>query len=194
MAGAYIVTVGDAYAAIGDRNKARSAVVYADNSTDVKELLEALYGSDLDALWANSTVTAMAAASNMLGWSMKVVLTHPTTGAEVYNVTVTGSGSDDTIDEIAALMVTALEAAGGASLTPSYNSGTQVLKVAAIADNLGDHQLAVSVFSPLSDKVAIPGFVGTIVDHGVAGADVTVTFAADAYTVPAVSGAFKGSL
>lgn len=193
MAGAYIVTVSDAYNAIGDRNKARAAAVYADNSTDVKELLEALFGGDLDALWANSTVTVMAAASDMLGWKLQVIVTHPVSGVEVANVTVLGADSDDTIDEIAALMVTALNATDvidGAE----YNSTSQTLTISDASDALGDHNVAVFVFSPLSDKVAIPGFVGAITDAGSDSDTLEVVFSADAYTVPAVMGAFKGAL
>lgn len=194
VASAFIVTVGDAYAALGDRNKVRGAVVFAEVAADAKDVLKARFGGDLDALWENATVTAMAAAANMLGWKLQVIVTHPTTAVEIYNVTVTGAGADDTVDELAALMVTALEAVGGADLTPSYNAGTNVLTVAAIADDIGDHQLTVRMFSPLSTAVAIPGFVGTIVDAGASGAVLTAALAADAYTVPAVAAAFKGSL
>src|ERR1700754_1702631 len=97
VASAFIVTVSDAYAALGDRNKVRGAVVYADNSTDVKDVLKARFGGDLDALWENATVTAMAAASDLIGWTLQVIVTDPTTAEEIYNVSVTGAGSDNTL-------------------------------------------------------------------------------------------------
>lgn len=186
MAGAFAVSIPDSMNAIGSRNGVRGAVVYANNSADAIDFLQSLYGGDLDALWEGATVTAVAAAADMVGWTLRVVVQTPDND-NLYDVEVIGAGADDTIDEIAALMVTALEAAGGADLTPSYASN--VLTIAAIADDIGDHHITVEWYAPNS-RVAIPGFVLSTVDEGIAGAVLTATFAADAYTVPAVTKKF----
>lgn len=188
MAGPYVVTVSDAYAAIGDRNKARAAVIYADNATDAKELLEALYADDADALWANSTVTAMAAATNMLGWGMRVKVTDPDTDIVIVDCSVTNTGSNDSIDELGALMVIALNLTAPIA-GAAYSSN--VLTVAETTDDLGDHVVTAEIYSTYSTNVPIPGFVGVITDEGAHGDALTVAVAADAYTIPSVGGAFS---
>lgn len=188
MAGPYVITVSDAYNAIGDRNRARAAVVYADNATDARELLEALYSGDSDALWANSTATAMAAAANMLGWGMRVIVRDNVTLAIVADCSVTNTGSDDTIDELGALMVIALNATA-AIAGAAYSSN--VLKVAETTDGLGDNIVEAYIYSTYSTAVPIPGFVGVITDGGASSDALTVAVCADAYTIPNVVGAFS---
>ena len=88
-------------------------------------------------------------------------------------------------DSIGAAAVVAIEAVGGADLTPSYNASTNVLTVAAIADDIGDHRLVVDLYdASKNEAVNIPGLLGTIVDEGIAGAVLTVAFGADSYTLP----------
>jgi len=190
---AYTVKVDESeYAAVGARDGVRGAIIFADNADDAEGYMRSLYGADADVVWTNATVTEIEAGADLIGWKLRCAVVDPD-GDEVYDVTVTGAGADNTVDEIAALMVTALEAAGGADLTPSYNAGTNTLTVAAIGDDIGDHTLVVECWPPVGThgrKVSIPGFVGTIVDEGIAGAVLTVVLAADAYTVPAVTDKF----
>lgn len=167
--------------------------VHANSDADAIAVAQSLYDGDTDAAWANAVITTMAAGANMLGWRFHVKVTSAL-NVTLYDVTVVGAGSDDTIDEIAALMVIALEAAGGASLTPSYNSGTQVLTIATIGDGIGDAKVVAEWFAPSADvkqNVAVPGFVVSKVDGGVAGAVLTATLAADAYSIPKVYGNFR---
>lgn len=171
--------------------------VYAENDADAIAVAKAQRDGDINALWGAATVTPIVAAANMVGWRMRVRVCKPQSGApitDLYDVTVTGAGSDDTLDEIAALMVTALEAAGGAALTPSYNSGTQVLTVAVIGDGIGDHSVLAEFYPPAANvkqNVNIPGFIVSQVHQGIAGAVLTVTLAADGYVVPKVYGQFR---
>jgi hypothetical protein len=184
MAAAYSIKFDEAYAGLGSRNGIKGAVVYANDATDAKALLEALYSDDVDGNWANATATAIAAAANMVGWTLRVQVLTPE-GVSLYDVEVIGAGADDTIDEIAALMVIALNATAidGAA----YNSGTQVLTIAETTDNLGDHHTLVEWYAPSpATRKAIPGFVVDKSVIGAANTAVTATFAADSYSVPKV--------
>lgn len=98
--------------------------------------------------------------------------------------TLTGGVDAASFDSFGAAAVVALEAAGGSALTPSYNASTQVLTVAAIADNIGDHQLNVDFYdASQAAKSNIPGYLGATVDEGIAGAVLTIAFAADNYAL-----------
>ena len=196
MAAAYIVQLP---AGVGRtlKNGNDAVIVYANSSTEAKAMAKIALNIDADAPWSGATVTAIAAATDWADpvlWKFQVVLSNPATGVEVVNATVTSDSTNDTVDEIAALLVTAIDASGGAAVTPSYNSTSQVLKVAVIADNIGDHALecrAWPVITGGDTGINTGSFFGTIVDEGIAGADVTVTLAADAAVVPLFYSAFK---
>lgn len=171
----------------GSRNGVMGAVVVAESSADAKALLKSLYGDVVDAGWDNATYTAMAAAADMIGWTARAVVTE-VDGTVAADVTVTGA-SAATVDSIAALLVTALNATAAIS-NAAYNSGTQVLTVAGTSDLMGDGHFYLA-FSPPGSSVAIPGFAGAHTEGGANGAALTVTLAADAYTVPKVTMKFK---
>lgn len=166
--------------------------IYATSDADAIAVAKSLYDGDTNAAWDNATVTTMAAAANMVGWRLHVKLQSPA-GVNVANITVVGAGADDTIDEIAALAVIALNATA-AIAAAAYNSGTQVLTVAQTTDGLGDHSVLAEWFPPAADvqqDVAIPSFVTAKSDQGSAGSAVTVTFGADGVAVPKVYGNFR---
>lgn len=168
-------------------DKIAAVVCYANSDADAIAVAQAQRSGDVNAAWAAGTVTVIAGAANMIGWRLNVKLTSPL-GVDVVDVTVVGAGSDDTVDEIAALAVIALNATAPIA-GAAYNSGTQVLKIAETTDGLGDHIAHVSWFPPAADvtqDVAIPGFLASKSDGGSAGSAVTATFAADGYTVPKV--------
>lgn len=192
-ASAFVVTIDGSVEGRGLRNGVDTAVVWANDATDAKAIAEATFAYDQPAVWANATATAVAAATNMLGWHLHVKVTDNATGLAVVDVTVVGAGSDDTIDEIAALAVTALNATAPIA-GAAYNSSTQVLKVAETTDGLGDNFLTVEWYpAGAAQNVAIPGFLVSKVDGGAAGDALTATFPADAYTVPAVIAKFARS-
>lgn len=72
----------------------------------------------------------------------------------------------------------------GAGLRASYNTGTNVLTVAAIADGIGDHTLVVEAKLPNADA-PLSDLVGTIVDKGIAAAVLTVVLE-DETAIPAI--------
>ncbi len=108
------------------------------------------------------------------------------------------TGAVDTTDlpsSLAGLMVAALVDVG---LHAAFNNSTQVLTIASIADNIGDHKLLVEFIPPpeetpykassvgvtVQNGVAVPGFLLSQVDGGVAGAVLTATIVTDAYVIP----------
>ncbi|MCK9569021.1 hypothetical protein M0R72_08775 [Candidatus Pacearchaeota archaeon] len=152
-------------------------VISAGSAADALAMAQALSGADYDALWTNATATELVGGTDMEDWTMNVTVTSAA-GEELYDVTVTGAGSD-TLADMAGDMVTALEAAGGAALTPSWDAGTSTLTVAAIADGIGNATVEVSIYPPLATEIAIPGFVSTITDGGEAAAALTVLMVTD---------------
>ena len=198
-AGARVVSFDQTLMARGSRNGAGAVVVYATTDADAITMAKALFSDDSDADWANATVSAMAAGTDFLGWTLRVRVTKPDKTSKA-DVSYVGVGSD-TIDLMAAGIVTALNAVSGIA-NAAYNSGSQVLTVTGAADNLGDHYISVQFFPPAapSDKntgvlvkqgVAVPGFVVSKVDGGASGAACTATLAADGYTIPKVTKRFK---
>ncbi len=189
MAAAYIVSL-PVEGGQTRREGVRSVVVYAESTAQAKEAANALYGGDSS--WANATVTAIAAPANYSGWTLRLRLAAPNAPAGTYafDVSVTGDATNDTIDELAALAVTALNAT--AIDNAAYNSTTQVLTVAGAADNLGQYVLQAEFTHP-DFQLPISSLIVSKTDAaGSAATAVTVTFNADAVVPPKLYGA--GSL
>jgi hypothetical protein len=185
MAGAYIVTLPLASGKTL-RDNTNMVVVHAEDAAQAKEAAAALYGGD--APWSEATATAIA-AGDYSGWTVRVRLYDPDDTVPlvpVVDVSVLGDATTNTIDEVAAALVTALNATTPIS-NAAYNSTTQVLTVAAIADGLGDHILQVEFTHP-DFAGSIDSLFTTVVDEGIAGADVTVTFRGDTYVTPKLYG------
>jgi hypothetical protein len=162
-------------------------------------LLAAAAQAGGDSTWSAATATQLAdvavtGANALVGWRFRVVVSTPTTGAVVADVTVTGDGTNDTLDEIGTALAVALNATAPIAAA-SYTGATQILLVAAGAsDALGDKHVKVYVLPPV---VNVPGgqynqdvdhtvFVASQVHQGAPSADLTVTFAADTLIVPRV--------
>jgi len=166
-----------------------AVAVMAVDAAQAKAMANAHSTKDTSAAWTNATVTEIAATStDWIGWTFRVVVRHPTTGANVVDVSVAGDATNNTIDEVGALLVTALNAT-----TPISNASytTNTLTAAAIADGLGDHDLVVEAYAPNGDLV--PGIFGATVEQGIAGAVLTAVMPADADVAPAIvitAGAF----
>ena len=105
-------------------------------------------------------------------------------GAAPISVSVTGTATDNTIDEVAALLVTALNADAEIA-GASYNGTTNVLTVAETTDAIGDRTLEVTI-TPPGGYSGIAALVGTIVDGGASGDAITLALPADAAVIPQV--------
>jgi hypothetical protein len=171
----------------GSRDNVMGAVVVAESSADAKALLKSLHGDAVDAGWDNATYTAMAAGADLAGWTARAVV-HEVDGTVAADVTVTGAASA-TVDSIAALLVTALNATTAIS-NAAYNTSTNVLTVAGTSDAMGDGHFYLA-FSPPGSTTAVPGFVGSHTEGGSNGAALSAPLAADSYTVPKVTMKFK---
>lgn len=158
---------------------ARSMIVFANSTTQAKEVAAAKFNGDA-AAWGSATVTDLDNTADWEGWTIQIVISTATPKVFTY----TSTSTNDTIDEIAAALVTLINAdadiAGAA-----YNSTTQVLKVAETTDGLGDKQLNVS-FTPPGGLDPIASLVGVIVDGGASSDALTVTLPADALVPPKV--------
>jgi hypothetical protein len=192
-------------------------IVRANSTTEAKAMAKAVLGADFgsDALWAGATVTAIADPTdwftpNVWGFRIQVTDPHGTVdvlrGGEVVtlteqtvdvtDVTVYSSSGDNTIDEVAALLVTALNAAGPMA-NAAYNSTTQVLSIAiGGSDALGDHYVTLTSWPVIADTaerndLLIGGFFGALTHNGMSSADLKVTLGADALVPPMIYRAYK---
>lgn len=187
---AYIVTLLDAARGV---RLVDSCAVFAENATAAKEICKARFDGDAGAAWDAATAVEIAAApigtaTNMLGWTLRVGVLD---SDPVLDVSVLGAGTDDTIDELAALMVIALNAT---SIIANASYTAQTLTIAAIADALGDKQVIVEIIPPAATH---PGQdpqtdqIVAIVDEGIAAAALTVQFQLDTYSLPVIYDQFN---
>jgi hypothetical protein len=88
-------------------------------------------------------------------------------------------GADDTLDDVMALLVTALN--GSADIdAAAWSASTRVLTVAGAADGLGDQGVEIDVYSPTEDADQSKGLVTAVVSGGASGDALTIAFAAKA--------------
>ncbi len=182
---AFLVELKDSHA--GQR-RADRVIVSAATAADAKAYAKAKFGGDSPAAWDDATVTTLADvaanAPGLAGWRLRVAVLGM---SPAIDITVEGTGANDTIDEIAALMVTALNAT--VINNAAYTAATQVLTIASGAggDDLGDKSTIVEWYPPsaeVEEDVAIPGMVVSKVHAGAAADPLTATFAADTYVKP----------
>ena len=187
-----------AYLLTLDRNKCGhqlrgggdAMVVFAADATAAKQIAAAKYPSD-GLAWANdSTATQIVAASDFNGWTLRVFIQSGLgAGTDSAEFTVVGDADDNTIDEIAALMVTALNAHADIA-NASYNATSNTLTIAGAADGLGDQTVEVSL-TPPGGESAVASLIGTITDGGASGDAITVVLPADAAVIPVVTAVVK---
>jgi len=160
--------------------------VFAASATAAKQAAAAKFDGDGLAWLNDSTVTEITAGADWNGWTFRVAILggFGTGGDEPRTVAVVGDATDNTVDEIAAALVTALNALDGIA-NAAYNATTNTLTVAGTADALGDQKLEVSIIPP-GGSASIASLVGTITDGGVAAADLTVVLPADNAVIPNV--------
>jgi hypothetical protein len=177
---------------------ANGMIIRANSTAEAKAFAKAVLGFDVDAPWAGATVTAIADPTDWADptiWGFRVIISNPTTGAEVERVEVYSDSSNDTIDEIAALLVTALNATASIA-GAAYNTGTQVLTIAETTDTLGDMRVDLFSWPVISGQeerkdLLIGTFFGAITDEGMSSAALSVTLGADALVPPMIYRTYK---
>lgn len=188
----FIVTLDPNKGGRSLRNGANAMVVSAADATAAKQAARAKFEGE-GLVWTDATTvaTAIAAIADWVGWTVKVAILggFGASTTDPFEVSAAGDATNNTMDKIAALLVTALNASASIA-GAAYDAATNILTAAAAADALGDQQLQVQ-FLPPGSAEPIPALVGAIVDGGVAAAALTVTLPADAAIIPAVLGYFK---
>jgi hypothetical protein len=180
---AYLVTLNREKLGRQLKHGADAMCVFAADGTAALEMAAAALDGD-GGIWSEATATAIAADADFNGWTFKIGILDGTGagGDEAAHVTVVGDATDNTIDEIGAALVTALNAVTGIA-GAAYNSTTQVLKVAETTDSLGDQSITVEIIPP-GGFSSIASLVGTIVHEGSSGDLLSVVLPADAAVIP----------
>lgn len=186
-----------------------SMIISAQTSADAAKIADAYSGRDGGG-WKAANATqpsvanvALSAATAFEGWKFRVVLYDPAIvnaadpdASVAADVTVEGPAGAASLDQMGALLVTALNATS-AIANASYASGSpDVLTVAGAADGLGDHAVLFYAWPAAleggSDGVNFePSLVASYVDEGAGGDAVTITFVADTVLAPRVVAAFR---
>jgi len=170
------------------KNRVNAVVVWAEDATDAKALGKAAFSGISNAIWNGATATALVVPTELEGHRLQVrvldTLGDPLddyaagVGEDNSWVEVTAGDTDD-IDDMGTDMATAINAAYASIANAAYDTGTNVLTAAAIADNIGTHTLQARMYLPEGGSygepdIAIPSFIGTITHEGAAGAALTV--------------------
>lgn len=138
------------------------------------------------ALWDKAVAMQIPANYPLLGFTFTVKV------GDLSAVSVTGDWTANTVDAIAALLVTALNAKSEISAA-AYNSSTNELTAAGAADELGDQVLTVTVTDPAGNVRT--DLVESITDQGRDSSDeLIVGFAADATTGVFAQFNFEGGI
>lgn len=144
-------------------------------------------------LATNPTGTTVVVTAKVPGSVQNAIVTTETSTHLAFGAATLagGVGAVDKLSGLARKMVTALNASTATSgiANAAFNDTTHVLTVAGAGDTLGDQRILYSFYGPNADSIAqitIPGFVSAKADAGAAGAALTMTLAADSYTVPTV--------
>lgn len=188
---AFLVTLNTNVGGRSQIDDADAQIIFAADSTQAEEMAAAKYDSDGQAWSANVTATEIVAANDWNGWSFEVGVYGGlgAGGTDPGSVKIVGDATNNSVDLIAAELVTALNGLSGIAAA-SYDSSTNILTVAGASDNIGDQKVFVNI-TPPGGYSPIPSLVGTIVDQGTAAAALTVTLPADATAVPATIAAAK---
>lgn len=150
-------------------------IVSAETSAEAILTAKAALHLPSDAAWAASTPVLLAHDVDLEGWRMRVHVTDPADDSTVVDVTVTAT-SADTFDEIAALMVIALNATTPIGAA-AYSTPNLIIADGGGVDDLGDMAVDVSFLPPSTwddPTIDFDEFYDTIVDEGASNADLTV--------------------
>lgn len=150
-------------------------IVSAETSAEAILAAKAYLHLPSDAAWAASTPVLLAHDADLEGWRFRILITDPADDSVVVDVTVTAT-SADTFDEIAALMVIALNATTPISAA-AYSTPNLIIADGGGVDDLGDMAVACSFLPPITwddSTIDFDEFYDTIVDEGASNADLTV--------------------
>ncbi len=190
---AYLVTLDQTKSGHTLVSGSNAMAVFAEDATQALEICAAKFAFE-GAAWADDgTAVAIVQGADFDGWTFEVdILDGLGVGSdEPATVSVTGDATDNTIDEIGALLVIALNGIAGIT-GAAYNGTTNTLTIAAGTgvDDLGDQTVQVRI-TPPNGNSPIPSLVGTITHEGVATDDLSVILPLDAAVIPIVTAPLK---
>ena len=175
----YLVTLESGKSGQNFQFGANACVVEAASATIAKQMAASIMKCEGSAWITNGTATEITVAADWVGWTVDIVIS-----GGVGHVSFVGTATDNTMDKIAAQLVTKLNAlsliAGAA-----YNTSTNTLTVAETTDGLGDHTIYVSIIPP-NGVGSVAGLVGAITHGGLSGAALSVILPLDAAVIPSV--------
>jgi hypothetical protein len=158
------------------KNGTNVLLVEAVDATDAAALVAGHQIAQDDALWANATITALLASSDLspvvnpdTGQTNSYVFTLVVSGAHVGTYTYTAADGED-LDDVMAAMVILLNL-DGAITGAAWASPT--LTLSSVGDNIGD---AVVTPTVSYGGATIVSFSGATVDGGIAGAALTQAY------------------
>lgn len=183
---AYLVTLDRSKGGQTLQAGADAMVVFGADATAAKEIAAAKFPFEGDAWIDDGTAVEITAAADFEGWTFEIDI-FGGFGAgndEPASVSFTGTAGDNTVDEIAAQLVTLLNGLDGIA-GAAYNATSNTLTIAETTDGLGDQAVAVRI-TPPDGESAIPSLVGTITDEGASGDALSVVLPADDAAIPQV--------
>lgn len=171
MASAYLVTLDRTKGGYNLEQDIDAVVVYADSTSQAKDLAKAMMGADANLHWANATVTAIAAEAELEGWTFNIGLQDNNSPFTVITASYVATDAQ-VIDDVGAGLAAALIVAGVAGA--AYNSGTNVLTIVETTDGMGDWHINVFAYPPsgglYSDPLtSVTGFFGAVTAEGASG-------------------------
>lgn len=175
----YLVTIDREKSGQNLQFGANACIVEAASTTIAKQMAAAIMQGEGNAWITNGTATEITVAADWNGWTVDIVIS-----GGVGHVSFVGTATDNTMDEIAAQLVTQLNAlaliAGAA-----YNASTNTLTVAETTDALGDKTIYVSIIPP-GGSSSVAGLVGAITHGGASSAALSVILPLDNAVIPSV--------
>lgn len=186
---AYLVRLDPKTSGMTSIDGMRAVVVEAGNSTIAKQMAGIAAYADPEAFLADTGIDdaseVILGDTDWEGWTFMVTI-HSGFGAgddEPFTVTHVGAAGEDT-DDVGAALVALLNANDDIA-SAAYNSTGEILTAAGSADGFGDQKLSLRVIPP-GETVSVSSLVGTIVDEGVAAADLTVVLPDDGAIIPKI--------
>jgi hypothetical protein len=161
-----------------------SHVVFAADATGAREAVAARFGDDSNSFWNDTNavnVTELVADADLEGWVFAIKLYNTTDRLPAEQVSVTG-GAGDAPDDVAAALVTALNATGSIA-NASYNDTSNTLTVAGAGDGIGDWTFSITAVPPWGETT-VDSLFGTLTDEGASGDALTVVMPGDSDTLP----------
>lgn len=170
-------------------NSVNAVVVQANSANEARQLGKNTVDGDSDVLWANATPVDLTTIKDMTGWTINTSV-NTSIPVNVTTVGVAGNALDDILTAHATALLAAVGTAISGTAHSAYNTSTNLLTVASIADGIGNKTVTTVVTPPAglfesSYTWAQADLVTGKVDGGSSGAVLTVQYSTT-WVIPGV--------